>query len=466
MIMLAKGAQLKLADNDGMTPLSCAVMEGNTKVVEALLAKGAQVDLADEDGVTPLSIAALKGENEVVEALLAKGAQVDLADEDGVTPLFIAALNGKNEVVEVLLAKGAQVNLANKDGVTPLSCAVMEGNTKVVEALLAKGAQVDLTDECIAAGGKYGVAKSGIHGRRAQGGEDGGLSPTYSALKGKNEVVEALLAKGAQVDLADEGTVEPVPEHGGNASESPSDCSIVHAYEFFQTMKLKLKVEIIDTIVGGVFRLFFEIPAKKLGLHHAFYTIGDQLWMGCDWLHYFQHYFSTEVTVVDRAVEREVGGVEEVVTAVAGSGVAVRVVGELVEAEQVLGEEVVGAAMGVAVAMHSSSGAAAEQASAAVSGEVERGAVAVEGEERGGVLGVEALAVEEMEVEVKVSAVREVVVRVGADMEEVGSEAVSGSKEAEASTATLVVLPALLQYIQQFGDKFGDESSAHLNTEH
>ncbi|KAK3237557.1 hypothetical protein CYMTET_52372, partial [Cymbomonas tetramitiformis] len=63
-----------------MTPLYAAASNGQKEVVEALLAKGAQVDLADKEGMTPLYRAAYNGHKEVVEALLAKGAQVDLAN--------------------------------------------------------------------------------------------------------------------------------------------------------------------------------------------------------------------------------------------------------------------------------------------------------------------------------------------------------------------------------------------------
>ncbi|KAK3267333.1 hypothetical protein CYMTET_24102, partial [Cymbomonas tetramitiformis] len=131
---------------DEWTPLYIA-HEPHNEVVEALLAKGAQVDLADEDGRTPLYIAACNGRKEVVEALLAKGAQVDLAEQNEGTLLHIAACNGHKVVVEALLAKGAQVDLADKNGGTLLHIAALNGHNEVVEALLAKGAQVDLADK-------------------------------------------------------------------------------------------------------------------------------------------------------------------------------------------------------------------------------------------------------------------------------------------------------------------------------
>ncbi|KAK3283010.1 hypothetical protein CYMTET_9276, partial [Cymbomonas tetramitiformis] len=212
-------------------------------------------------------------------------------------------------------------------------------------------------------------------------------------LRGSAGEEESYLAAQARKKsyLAAQGTVEPVPEHGGNASESPSDCSIVHAYEFFQTMKLKLKVEIIDTIVGGVFRLFFEIPAKKLGLHHAFYTIGDQLWMGCDWL--VDLAWSLFVYTVAVFIWQHLYMLRIRLLIVLGAALLPALLqyggdgGGQGGGEGGAGEEVVGAAMGWRWPCICFGGSGAGVG--AVSGEVERGGGCGGEEERVGVLGVE-----------------------------------------------------------------------------
>ena len=54
-------------------------MEGHAAVVATLLAKGALVDKADNEGSAPLHAAAAMGHEAVVEKLLAHGAQTEKA---------------------------------------------------------------------------------------------------------------------------------------------------------------------------------------------------------------------------------------------------------------------------------------------------------------------------------------------------------------------------------------------------
>jgi ankyrin repeat protein len=67
-----------------------AAEEGYDDVVALLLAAGAAVDKADEDGRTALMRTARCGLSPVVALLLAAGAEVDKADAEGGTALILA----------------------------------------------------------------------------------------------------------------------------------------------------------------------------------------------------------------------------------------------------------------------------------------------------------------------------------------------------------------------------------------
>jgi ankyrin repeat protein len=137
-------------------------------------------------GATPLLRAAIMHDNESMKALLAAGAQVDLPNVNGVTPLMAAAGVGvrepgfganrspdftskkiESEVIaslEILLSAGANVNAGITDlasrtariarqnsmtdrlGQTALHQAAGRGWPQVVEYLLAHGANVDVKD--------------------------------------------------------------------------------------------------------------------------------------------------------------------------------------------------------------------------------------------------------------------------------------------------------------------------------
>ena len=79
-------------------------MEGHAAVVATLLAKGALVDKADNEGSAPLHAAAAMGHEAVVEKLLAHGAQTKLRFQ-GLAALEIAERQGHAGVVAVLTAK-------------------------------------------------------------------------------------------------------------------------------------------------------------------------------------------------------------------------------------------------------------------------------------------------------------------------------------------------------------------------
>jgi ankyrin repeat protein len=113
---------------------------GQKDIVEILISKGADVNVKDENGWTPLNIAAVKGRNQIVKLLIEKE-----ADLNSSTPLIAAATDGHMEVIELLIANGADVNAKANDqlGGTALHMTANLGHKKIVEFLVAAGADVN-----------------------------------------------------------------------------------------------------------------------------------------------------------------------------------------------------------------------------------------------------------------------------------------------------------------------------------
>jgi hypothetical protein len=100
----------------------------------------------DRLGLTPLHRAANRGDLAAVEALLAKGADVNALALAKQTPLHLAVTQ---EIAQLLISKGALIEARDRWGRTPLFWAAGAGRKDVVETLLAGGAQPDapeLTD--------------------------------------------------------------------------------------------------------------------------------------------------------------------------------------------------------------------------------------------------------------------------------------------------------------------------------
>jgi len=125
------------------TVLTRALTLERTDLVQALLARGANPNLCARRSC-PLHAAVYSGSRPSVEALLKAGADANQADPAvgvPIGPLGAAAYRGDADIVERLVAAGARVNGEAK-GETPLMAAATAANRQMIELLVAKGADL------------------------------------------------------------------------------------------------------------------------------------------------------------------------------------------------------------------------------------------------------------------------------------------------------------------------------------
>ncbi len=221
--LISEGADVKVENDKGETPLHIAAVWGHKEVVEALLDKGANVNAEDEEGNTPLVLTtdeeiktllqstakllevAKSGNIQEVNSLISEGAKVNVKDQDNKTPLHWAAEKGHKEVVEALLDKGANVDAEDENGDTPLDLAT----TQDIRTLLQN------TDELLKAAGRGDIDTVNDlinQGASVNATDQDGKTPLHCAAKNSHEeVVEALLGKdGIDVNLADKNKDTPL----------------------------------------------------------------------------------------------------------------------------------------------------------------------------------------------------------------------------------------------------------------
>ncbi|CAN0292760.1 unnamed protein product, partial [Ectocarpus fasciculatus] len=175
--LLLGGADKEALDCDGQTPLIWASYEGRLSMIKTLVAAGADTSIRDKNGKSALDSAAEEGYGDVIEALAEHGADVNACSDDGFTALHTAAVRDHAGAVDTLMKAGADVELkTNQFGSTPLACAAFSSNCKAMHALLQRGAQVDVRD-------------------------NGGCTPLHEACRahsrGLEAAVDALLRWGA-----------------------------------------------------------------------------------------------------------------------------------------------------------------------------------------------------------------------------------------------------------------------------
>lgn len=105
--------------------------------LQFLVAKGANVNVRDNKGVTPLVLAVRLNFLEGVEFLLSKGARVDEANAAGETPLITAVHNRNVSLMRMLLKAGANPDRSDNSGRSARDYAALESTGNLIGEIQA-----------------------------------------------------------------------------------------------------------------------------------------------------------------------------------------------------------------------------------------------------------------------------------------------------------------------------------------
>lgn len=180
---------------EGKTALAWAVRAGNHAAFKRLLALKPDVNAVDRSGRTALHEAAPgpwdRDTEAFVEDLLDAGADPNVRDPQQTTPLMTVAGSAKTIIAALLLRKMSPQDVDARDvyGNTALLFAAGMGNDDMVQRLLAKGAEANVTNKS-------------------------GRTPLIAAVQSTNpdarRVVEMLLEARADVNVRDKDGLTPL----------------------------------------------------------------------------------------------------------------------------------------------------------------------------------------------------------------------------------------------------------------
>jgi ankyrin repeat protein len=242
----------------GLTPLVFAAREGDLESAQLLLDAGAPINQVTEYGWTPLLTAVNNRNYRLAAMLLERGADPNLANKGGWTPLYLATDNRNIEggdypvpkgdmehleIIRLMLEKGANPNQKIKDntltrtiftmqwffedGATPFIRAAQSSDTALMQLLLKYKADPQATtvngDNALTASGGIGWVEGVTYERSAKENFEAmkmlldlGLDPNHAnnegrtalmgaAMKGRNDVVQLLVDRGANLAARDKG---------------------------------------------------------------------------------------------------------------------------------------------------------------------------------------------------------------------------------------------------------------------
>ena len=173
-LLLDAGADATRAGSDGSSPLDHALRYGSAEVVEAYVEAGYPLTLA---------AAARLGENERLASLLDSNVPAHETTQHGGAPLQAAIEHQREESVRILLDHGVSADepFESWDRRSPLHDAAKPGGRRLVSLLIDHGATLDRVDR---------VGRTALY---------------HAVTHGAKDIVELLLERGADPNLAPEG---------------------------------------------------------------------------------------------------------------------------------------------------------------------------------------------------------------------------------------------------------------------
>eukprot|EP01094_Clydonella_sp_ATCC50884_P003096 TRINITY_DN12389_c0_g1_i2.p1 TRINITY_DN12389_c0_g1~~TRINITY_DN12389_c0_g1_i2.p1 ORF type:complete len:1292 (+),score=422.53 TRINITY_DN12389_c0_g1_i2:31-3906(+) len=136
--LMSSGADPKVVDIEGCTPLHVGALEGHMKVLDHLIPVS-DVDCKNNQGRTPIHMAVIGSSPQCVRALAQAKADVNVKDNVGATALHLA-VDVDADCVHELLIHDAKPDIPDNRSMSPLHLSVLLSRQEAMQLLFNSGA--------------------------------------------------------------------------------------------------------------------------------------------------------------------------------------------------------------------------------------------------------------------------------------------------------------------------------------
>lgn len=284
-ILLAAGADLNAADENGRSALLRSIMAGRLSMAQKLIEVGADVTLRSRADTTALMAAAYRGNTGLYRLIVSKGGLEKDANRYGETMLMYAAMGGSCELIRHLAAQGADIAAQTGNKHTALHYAVKGGHYRATQLLLELGADPNAEYYSLSTYDTYTLPELAAAYAtpelytylRSLCGDIPEASVTCAIRHGNKPMIRHLAANGADINTeyellqavvsGDICTVRTLIELGAEVKQHGAralECSIRNRRRDIAELLLKL-----DAPVNGMTPLIYAAQWGELGIFHA-----------------------------------------------------------------------------------------------------------------------------------------------------------------------------------------------------
>lgn len=144
-LMISKGAEVDIRNDNGWTPLIWASIKGRDRAVKFLLKHGASIDVCNNDGWNAITGAYFKQRLKIVSLLQEKGAVFSTKYSEAA--LLSAYKNHHIDLANELIDSGVSPNVEDTEGNSLLALAITNCDVNFANTLIEKGARLNFGGE-------------------------------------------------------------------------------------------------------------------------------------------------------------------------------------------------------------------------------------------------------------------------------------------------------------------------------